>query len=97
MIGAMSRLCASSVAGSLSMLVLAAPSPHVRADGAGASVQVNVDAAGMNILGDAANEPSIAIDPTAPNRITIGWRQFDTVSSNFRQAGVAWSNDGGRT
>ncbi len=61
------------------------------------SVQVNVDADGANIRGDAANEPSIAIDPTAPNRIVVGWRQFNTVSSNFREAGVAFSNDGGRT
>lgn len=59
--------------------------------------QVNVDADGLNILGDAANEPSIAIDPTAPNRMVIGWRQFDNVNSDFRQAGNAWSNDGGRT
>ena len=28
------------------------------------SVQVNIDASGMNIVGDAANEPSIAVDPT---------------------------------
>ena len=60
-------------------------------------VQVNVNPDGMNILGDAANEPSIAVDPTAPNRIAIGWRQFDSVASNFRQAGFAWSNDGGRS
>ena len=60
-------------------------------------VQVNVDAAGENIVGDAANEPSIAIDPTDPNRIAIGWRQFDTISSNFRQAGYAFSRDAGRT
>ena len=60
-------------------------------------VQVNVDERGMNILGDAANEPSIAIDPMAPNRIVIGWRQFDSIESNFRQAGYAWSNDGGRS
>jgi probable HAF family extracellular repeat protein len=59
--------------------------------------QVNVNPGGMNILGDAANEPSIAVDPTAPNRIAIGWRQFDTVHSNFRQAGRAYSRDGGRT
>jgi hypothetical protein len=58
--------------------------------------QVNVSAAGLNIVGDAANEPSMGIDPTAPNRIVIGWRQFDTIASNFRQAGQAWSNDGGR-
>jgi hypothetical protein len=61
------------------------------------TVQVNVNSQGMNIVGDAANEPSIAIDPTAPNRIAIGWRQFDTISSNFRQAGYAYSRDGGRT
>ena len=59
--------------------------------------QVNVNAQNMNIVGDAANEPSIAIDPTAPNRLVIAWRQFDTISSNFRQAGYAWSNDGGRS
>lgn len=59
--------------------------------------QVNVSSDGMNMLGDAANEPSIAIDPTAPNRMAIGWRQFDNVNSDFRQAGNAWSNDGGRT
>jgi hypothetical protein len=44
------------------------------------TTQVNVDEDGYNILGDAANEPSIAIDPTDPNRIVIGWRQFDNVS-----------------
>ncbi len=60
-------------------------------------VQANVNGAGQNIVGDAANEPSIALDPTAPNRIVIGWRQFDTIASNFRQAGYAWSNDGGRS
>lgn len=61
------------------------------------SVQVNVNANGNNIGGDAANEPSLAVDPTAPHRMVIGWRQFDSISSNHREAGVAWSNDGGRT
>ncbi len=61
------------------------------------SVQVNVDAMQDNIVGDAANEPSIAIDPTDPNNIVIGWRQFDTIASNFRQAGFAYSHDGGAT
>lgn len=61
------------------------------------SVQVNVDALGRNIVGDAANEPSIAVDPTAPLRIAIGWRQFDSIASNFREAGYSWSADGGRT
>jgi BNR/Asp-box repeat protein len=61
------------------------------------SIQVNVDANGANIPGDAANEPSIAIDPAAPERIAIGWRQFDTVTSDFRQAGHGYSTDGGQT
>ena len=61
------------------------------------SVQVNVDALGNNVLNDAANEPSIAVDPTNPNRMAIGWRQFDDISSNFRQAGVAYTSDGGLT
>lgn len=61
------------------------------------SVQVNVDADGLNIVGDAANEPSIAIDPTDPARMAIGWRQFDTIASNFRQAGNAYSTDAGAT
>ncbi len=59
--------------------------------------QVNVNAAGQNILGDAANEPSIASDPRFPNRIVVGWRQFDTIASSFREAGYAWSDDWGRT
>mgnify|MGYP000754840307 FL=1 len=61
------------------------------------SRQVNVNATGGNLSGDAANEPSIAIDPTNPNRIVIVWRQFDTIQSNFRQAGWAYSHDGGLT
>ena len=61
------------------------------------SVQVNVDAKGKNIWGDAANEPSLAIDPTDPRRMVIGWRQFDTVQSNFRQAGWAYSHDSGKS
>lgn len=59
-------------------------------------IQANVNGAGQNIVGDAANEPSIAVDPTNPNRLAIGWRQFDSISSNFRQAGVAYSTDAGR-
>jgi hypothetical protein len=61
------------------------------------TAQVNVNSQGLNIVGDAANEPSMAVDPTAPNRLAIGWRQFDTIGSNFRQAGRAYSRDGGRT
>lgn len=59
------------------------------------SIQVNVDGDGNNIVGDAANEPSIAVDPTNPNRMAIGWRQFDSISSNFRQAGWGFSVDRG--
>src|SRR5689334_7101673 len=51
------------------------------------SYQVNVNSSGQNIVGDAANEPSICVDPTNPAKMSIGWRQFDHVSSNFRQAG----------
>jgi hypothetical protein len=61
------------------------------------SIQVNVDALGRNILGDAANEPSITVNPTNPDNLVIGWRQFDSVSSNFRQAGWAFSLNGGQT
>ena len=61
------------------------------------SVQVNVNGLGNNVIGDAANEPSIAVDPTAANRVAIGWRQFDTILSNFRQAGHSFSRDGGRS
>ncbi|MCK4872646.1 MAG: exo-alpha-sialidase [Phycisphaerales bacterium] len=61
------------------------------------SVQVNVNGSGENIVGDAANEPSIAYDPVVPDRLTIGWRQFDTITNNFRQAGWGYSNDGGRS
>ena len=61
------------------------------------TTQVNVNADGDNILGDAANEPSIAVDPTNPDRMVIGWRQFDNVYSNFRQAGYGYSTDAGQT
>lgn len=61
------------------------------------SVQVNVDENGNNIVGDAANEPSLVIDPTNPQRMAIGWRQFDTIDSNFRQAGYGFTTNGGNT
>src|SRR5438128_3410510 len=35
------------------------------------SYQVNVDQNGNNIVGDAANEPSISVDPTNGNKIAI--------------------------
>src|SRR6266581_2748836 len=61
------------------------------------SFQVNVDANGNNILGDAANECSISVDPTDGNKMTIGWRQFNTVNSNFRQGGWGYPTDRGTT
>jgi hypothetical protein len=56
---------------------------------------VNVDANGNNIVGDAANEPSISVDPTNGNKMAIGWRQFNTWTSNFRQAGWGYTTDAG--
>ena len=61
------------------------------------SIQINVDALGHNIVGDAANEPSIAVNPTNPLNMVAGWRQFDTVTSNFRTAGWAYTMNGGQT
>src|SRR5580765_121936 len=66
-------------------------SPH----GVFVSYQVNVDANGNNIVGDAANECSISVDPTNLNKMAIGWRQFNNVTSNFRQGGWGYTTDGG--
>jgi dockerin type I repeat protein len=59
------------------------------------SYQVNVSASGLNITGDAANEPSICVDPTNGSKMAIGWRQFNSVTSNFRQAGWGYTSNGG--
>ena len=59
------------------------------------SFQVNVDANGNNILGDAANEPSITVDPTNRNKMAIGWRQFNSIQSDFREAGWGYTTDAG--
>jgi hypothetical protein len=61
------------------------------------SIQVNVNGSGANIVGDAANEPSIAVDPGDHHHMAIGWRQFDTVRSDFRQAGFGYTTNGGLT
>ncbi len=71
--------------------------PAMVTRGVHSSTQANVNRNGANIVGDAANEPSISVDPTNRHRITVGWRQFDDITSNFRQAGWAFSNDGGRS
>ncbi len=60
-------------------------------------VQINVSADGVNIPGDAANEPTLAVDPAAPNRMVVAWRQFDDVGAGHRTAGWATTVDGGRT
>src|SRR5437016_1606825 len=61
------------------------------------SYQANVDANGQNIIGDAANECSISVDPTNPSKMAIGWRQFNDVNSNFRQGGWGYTTDAGIT
>ena len=61
------------------------------------TVQVNVNENGENMLIDAANEPSIAFNPVDCINMVIGWRQFDTIASNFRQAGYGFTLDGGTT
>ncbi len=61
----------------------------------GLSIQVNVDANGNNIPGDAANEPSMCLNPLNPLQMAVGWRQFDTTNSDFRQSGWAYSTNGG--
>src|SRR5437660_7574730 len=61
------------------------------------SYQSNVDASGQNIIGDAANECAISVDPTNPNKMAIGWRQFNDVTSNFRQGGWGYTTDGSIT
>jgi len=75
---------------------ITAPGYHYRGTGF-FTTQVNVAAGGANILGDAANEPSIAVNPLDPNQIVVGWRQFDDVNNNFRQAGWGFSSDAGQT
>lgn len=59
------------------------------------SYQVNVNGSNQNITGDAANEPSICVDPSNRQKMSIGWRQFNSVSSNFRQAGWGYTSNGG--
>src|SRR5438132_6774462 len=61
------------------------------------SYQANVDANGQNIIGDAANECSISVDPTDANKMAIAWRQFNDVNSNFRQGGWGYTTDAGIT
>ncbi len=73
-------------------------SPAYRVNSSGYyTTQVNISEEGDNIVGDAANEPSIAISPINPDKMVIGWRQFNTIQNSFRQAGYAYTTDGGET
>src|SRR3954466_6907342 len=63
--------------------------------GAFTSYQVNVDGNGNNITQDAANEPSIAVDPTNRNKMSIAWRQFDNFSSISGKAGYGYPSVAG--
>ena len=60
-------------------------------------IQVNVNGVGADIVGDAANEPSLVVNPSNHSRMVIGWRQFDTIASNFRQAGFGYTTNAGAT
>jgi hypothetical protein len=82
----------------LIVLITFASATHARtiiSTSLGTSFQVNVDSFGQNISGDAADEPSLCQDPADPNRIAIGWRQFNSTNSNFRQAGYGFSTNAG--
>ncbi len=83
--------------GTAALPVAGAPRAAAVTFGRFTHVQVNVANGQVNVVGDAANEPSIAVDPFDPDRMAIGWRQFDTIASNFREAGYAWTVDGGLT
>ncbi len=62
------------------------------------SRQINTDpATGFDLVNDAANESSIARSLTDPDAFIVGWRQFDSVFSNFRESGYAYTRDGGAT
>lgn len=82
-----------------------APVPGLRTTQAAASItfgpytsyQVNVNALGNDIVGDAANEPSLVVNPFNHNIMAIGWRQFANVASNFREAGYGYTTNGGLT
>src|SRR6476659_11429616 len=61
------------------------------------SIQVNVNSSGQNIVGDAANECTISVNPLDRSKKTIAWRQFNDVTSNFRQGGWGYTTTGGTT
>lgn len=61
-------------------------------------VQINLDpASGLDIVGDAANEPTLAVNPLDPLNMVVGWRQFTTINSDSRFAGFGYTIDGGES
>ncbi len=60
-------------------------------------VQINVNDLGQNVIGDAAQEPSLAVDPTDPTRLVVGWSYFPDASNADSESAWAYSHDGGRT
>lgn len=84
-------------AASLILPILFAAAPSFAEVPVEAPVQVNVAADSSNIFGDAANEPTLAVDPTAPDRMVVAWRQFDDPERDLRTAGWATTVDGGRS
>ncbi len=53
--------------------------------------------AGTTLSATLRTSATISVDPTNLSRMAIGWRQFDDISSNFRQGGYGYTTDGGLT
>ena len=66
-------------------------SPH----GVFTSYQVNVDAVATTLSVTPQTSLASPLIRQIPIRMAIGWRQFDTVVSNFRQGGWGYTTDGG--
>ncbi len=88
------RGCARRVVVTVAVLGLGGIGLHASAQ---QGVQINTDALGLNIPGDAANEPTLAVSPQNPLNMVVGWRQFPSVESDARYAGYAVTFDGGQT
>ena len=80
-------------------VMLAAGAACAQGVPAPALVQVNVDAAGQPIANENANEPIMAIDPTAPSRVFVAWNNFIRRNGQWGYFELAYSVslDGGRT
>jgi hypothetical protein len=61
------------------------------------SIQVNVNTFGNDVVNDAANEPSLVVSPFDHSQMVIGWRQFNNIGSNFREAGFGYTSNAGAT